>query len=158
MLVKQPCYIQTKNVSIILKNDHLWSFFNIIYTFLGSVVVAKMSKCSCTVKSKSSILRFVLSAVYFCGQIWNTELNSYTYNLQFLNLTFLSHQHIWPTYMCMWHSSRSDTFFHSKSIDIHFIWASAWQNLQNGVRPGKTQISLGIHPVCSVFAMRSLGS
>ena len=36
MLVKQPCYIQTKNVKIILKNDHLWSFFNIIYTFLGS--------------------------------------------------------------------------------------------------------------------------
>ena len=26
-----------KNVKIILKNDHLWSFFNIIYTFLGSI-------------------------------------------------------------------------------------------------------------------------
>ena len=26
-----------KNVQIILKNDHLWSFFNIIYTFLGSI-------------------------------------------------------------------------------------------------------------------------
>ena len=26
-----------KNVKVILKNDHLWSFFNIVYTFLGSV-------------------------------------------------------------------------------------------------------------------------
>ena len=28
---------RNKNVYIILKNDHLWSFFNIIYTFLGSI-------------------------------------------------------------------------------------------------------------------------
>ena len=28
-------------------------------------------------------------------------------------------------------------------------WASAWQNLQNGMRPAKTQISLGIRPVWS---------
>ena len=26
-----------KNVQIILKNDHLWSFFNIICSFLGSI-------------------------------------------------------------------------------------------------------------------------
>ena len=36
-LVKQPYYIQTKLYTIILKNDHLWSFFNIIYAFLGSI-------------------------------------------------------------------------------------------------------------------------
>ena len=37
VLVKQPCYIQTKNVYIILKNDQLWSFFNLIYTVLESI-------------------------------------------------------------------------------------------------------------------------
>ena len=33
-------------------------------------------------------------------------------------------------------------------------WAAAWQNQQNCVRPAKTQISLGIWPVWSVFAVR----
>ena len=39
-------------------------------------------------------------------------------------------------------------------------WASAWQNQQNDVRPAKTQISLGIHPVwseSSLSAWRNLG-
>ena len=34
------------------------------------------------------------------------------------------------------------------------IWATAWQNQQNDVHPAKTQISLCIHPVWSVFAVR----
>ena len=36
MLVKHPCYIQTKMIRLYKKNDHLWSFFY-IYTFLGSI-------------------------------------------------------------------------------------------------------------------------
>ena len=41
------------------------------------------------------------------------------------------------------------------------IWATAWQNQQNDVRPAKTQISLGIHPVwseSSLAAWRNFGS
>ena len=34
------------------------------------------------------------------------------------------------------------------------IWAAAQQNQQNHVRPVKTQISLGIRPVWSVFTVR----
>ena len=34
------------------------------------------------------------------------------------------------------------------------IWAVSWQNQQNDMHPAKTQISLGIHPVWSVFAVR----
>ena len=33
------------------------------------------------------------------------------------------------------------------------IWACAWQNQQNNVQPVKIQISLGIRPVLSVFAV-----
>ena len=42
---------------------------------------------------------------------------------------------------------------------IH-IWATSWQNQQNDlcIRPAKTQISLCIRPVWSVFAVRSMGS
>ena len=38
------------------------------------------------------------------------------------------------------------------------IWATAWQNQQNDVRPVKTRISLGICPVWSVFTVSSKGS
>ena len=37
-------------------------------------------------------------------------------------------------------------------------WAAAPQNKQNDVRPPKTQISLGIHLVWSVFAVHSKSS
>ena len=33
-------------------------------------------------------------------------------------------------------------------------WAASWQNQQNDVRPVKAHLSLGIHPVWSVFAVR----
>ena len=36
------------------------------------------------------------------------------------------------------------------------IWAAAWQNYQNDVRPAKTQISLGIHWVWSESLLLSL--
>ena len=38
------------------------------------------------------------------------------------------------------------------------IWAAAWQNQQNDLFAQRTQISLGIHPVWSVFTVRSKGS
>ena len=37
ILVEQPCYIETKTYRVYSKNDHLWSFFYIIYTFLESI-------------------------------------------------------------------------------------------------------------------------
>ena len=43
--------------------------------------------------------------------------------------------------------------FHAQRLQ-HTILARAWHNLQNDVRPAKTQISLGIWPVWSVFAVR----
>ena len=42
-------------------------------------------------------------------------------------------------------------------MDIQ-IWAAAQQNQQNDVRPAKTQNSLGIRLVWSVFTVRSMGS
>ena len=44
---------------------------------------------------------------------------------------------------------------------VKIIWASAWQNQQNGMCSAKTQISLGIRPVwsdSSLSAWRKLGS
>ena len=38
------------------------------------------------------------------------------------------------------------------------IWAASWQNQQNNVHPAKSQIRLGMCPVLSEFAMRSMGS
>ena len=35
---------------------------------------------------------------------------------------------------------------------------ASWQNQQTDVRPVKTQIGLGIRPVWSIFAVRSMGS
>ena len=37
-------------------------------------------------------------------------------------------------------------------------WAASRQNQQNDMRPAKTQISLGIRPVWSVFTLRSKDS
>ena len=50
---------------------------------------------------------------------------------------------------------------HSQNIGIKYsimIWATTWKNQQVSVRPAKTQISLGIHLVWSVFAVCSMGS
>ena len=38
------------------------------------------------------------------------------------------------------------------------IWATTWQNQESDWGPAKTQISLGICPVWSVFAVCSMGS
>ena len=60
-----------KNVYIILKNDHLWSFFNIIYTFLGSIFEpCYIQNCvitNCVIKRLKCNLREI-SNLICCGK------------------------------------------------------------------------------------------
>ena len=49
---------------------------------------------------------------------------------------------------------------HVTSVFFNTIydWATSWEQTIWPVHPAKTQINLGIHPVWSVFAVRSIGS
>ena len=53
-------------------------------------------------------------------------------------------------------------FFESSEVLFYIsyiiIWAGAWQNQQNDMRLVTTQISLGIHPDWSVFAVYFMDS
>ena len=58
------------NIPRILKNDHLWSFFNIIYTFLGSI----FDQCyiqNCVIMNR------VIKRLKCINVIWRLEFRLY---------------------------------------------------------------------------------
>ena len=58
----------------------------------------------------------------------------------------------------MYNSLRLEQWLKYFHENCTYNWAAARQNQQNDLHPVKTQISLCIHAVWSVFAMRSMGS
>ena len=79
-----------------------------------------------------------------CGWRWPTSQHTWVTNLRHTVAKWshphLQHERTFLTTFCVHH--------------LKFILATTWQNQQNDVRLAKTQISLGIRPVWSVFAVR----
>ena len=58
---------------------------------------------------------------------------------------------LWSAFPPFWR--RGDTTMLTTNTLTWRKWAAAWQNQQNDLHPAKTQISLGVRPVWSVFAV-----
>ena len=123
-------------------------------TSYSSVVLYKVKRrhCYCTPCSVSKREKF--------GQ-FNTSLN---YIYMYINIpsqydivSMAKWFHIGFYAKCkkMWWNVRCCIF----RLDEAAFWATSWQNQQKWpLCPAKTQICLGIRPVWSVFAVRSMGS
>ena len=89
------------------------------------------------------------------------HIQMHFFTFSFSNCAVLHYKQHYQTSACEKHVTYHVRF---PTINHKYIitnWAAAWQNQQNDVRPAKTLISLGIHPVwseSSLSAWRSPGS